>query len=95
MVFQPQQSAFEEDAYATIPEKAAAYGFSLAENQPFIEGNKRTAALTMLAFLKLNGYEFDQTNKEIEDMFVSLGAEHIGQGEFTGWVCNHARQKPR
>ena len=54
-VFQPQQSAFGEDAYATIPEKAAAYGFFIAENQPFLDGNKRTGELALVTFLDLNG----------------------------------------
>lgn len=56
-VFQPQQTVFGEDAYPTIPEKAAAYGFFLAENQPFIDGNKRTAAAAMATFLALNGFD--------------------------------------
>lgn len=36
-VFQPQQSVFGEDAYSTIPEKAAAYAFFLAMNHPFVD----------------------------------------------------------
>jgi death-on-curing protein len=44
-VMQPQQSAFGEEAYPTIPEKAAAYGYFIAEDQAFIDGNKRTALL--------------------------------------------------
>jgi len=39
----PQQSAFGEDAYPTITLKAAALMQSLAENQPFVDGNKRIA----------------------------------------------------
>jgi len=57
-VFQAQQSAFGEDAYATVPEKAAAYAFFLIQNHPFIDANKRTAELTMMAFFDLNGYKF-------------------------------------
>jgi death on curing protein len=63
-VFQPQQSAFGEDAYVTLASKAAAYGFFLAQNQPFIDGNKRTGAASMLAFLDLNGLEINQTDDE-------------------------------
>ena len=54
---QPYQTIFGEDAYPTIPEKAAAHAFFLAESQPFIDGNKRTAALALTVFLDLNGYE--------------------------------------
>lgn len=54
-VGQPEQSAFGEDAYRTIPEKAAAYGFFIAEGQPFLDGNKRTALLAFETFLHANG----------------------------------------
>jgi death on curing protein len=35
---------------------AAAYAFHLAENQPFLDGNKRTAVLSAVVFLEINGY---------------------------------------
>jgi death-on-curing protein len=92
-VFQPQQSAFGEDAYPTIPEKAAAYGYFLTENHPFIDGNKRTAAFALLVFLDANGYELVEENAVIEQMFVDLAAKVIGQSEFFGWVCNHVRPR--
>src|SRR5688572_22052938 len=63
-VMQPQQSAFGEDAYPTIAEKAAAYAFSIAEGQAFIDGNKRTALLTMVTFLDLNGYQLVEQHDE-------------------------------
>jgi death on curing protein len=90
-VFQPRQSAFGEDAYDTIADKAAAYGFCIAEDQPFIDGNKRTAATAMLTFLAINGYNLFQTDDEIAVMFEDVGKHIIDQGEFFGWVANHAR----
>lgn len=85
-----------QDLYPTIPHKAASYAFGIAENQPFVDGNKRTATITMLAFLDLNSYEFYQTDDEIERMFVDLGDEQspVGQEEFSVWVCEHAKPKP-
>jgi death-on-curing protein len=93
-VMQVQQSAFGEDAYPTIPEKAAAYGFCIAQNQPFIDGNKRTAMLTMVSFLDLNGYQLIEDDDAIAQMFEDVGAGIIDQGEFFGWVVNHARPAP-
>jgi death-on-curing protein len=92
-VAQPQQSAFGEDAYATVQEKAAAYGYFIAEAQAFVDGNKRAAALAMETFLQINGFELLQDDDEIAPMFEDLGAKIIGQGEFFGWVCNHARPR--
>lgn len=37
---------------------AAAYAFHIAENQPFLDGNKRTALNSAMVFLELNGFEF-------------------------------------
>jgi death on curing protein len=91
-VFQPQQSVFGADAYATIAEKAAAYAFFIAENQPFIDGNKRTAAYALLVFLDLNGYElWEAHDTELAAVLEDLGNDTIDQDEFFGWVCNHAR----
>ena len=90
-VLTPQQSAFAEDAYPTIPEKAGAYAASLSENQRFMDGNKRTAALTMLVFLDLNGYELQQSDDEIAAMFEELAQHHIDRWGFIGWVVTYAR----
>ena len=93
-VFQPQQSAFGDDAYQSIGSKAAAYGFFIAQNQPFLDGNKRTAAASMLAFLYLNGFALDQTDDEmyeglhgdrdqgnVEGRLLRLGREPHHRGE--------------
>ncbi len=93
-VYQPMQSAFGEDAYSTIAEKAAAYGYCLAESQPFVDGNKRTAAATMLVFLDINGYDFHQSDDEIAAMFEDLARHAVDQGEFFGWIANHAHVRP-
>ena len=51
----PQMSAFGEDAYATLHDKAAALLHSLARNHPFTDGNKRTATVGALFLLAING----------------------------------------
>lgn len=93
-VLQAQQSAFGEDAYATIAEKAAAYGFFLVQNHPFNDGNKRTGFVAMAAFLDVNGYEIiAEDDDTIAQMFEDVAAGIIDQGEFFGWVVNHTRRR--
>jgi death-on-curing protein len=93
---QPYQTVFGEDAYPSIPEKAAAHAFFLAESQPFVDGNKRTAALALTVFLDLNDYElYEASETELADVLIELGSGNIEQGEFFGWVCNHAKPKPQ
>jgi len=94
-VLMPQQSAFGEDAYPSVPEKAAAYGFFIAEAQAFVDGNKRTAAIAMEAFLILNGYELRLADDEIAEMFEKLGADDIDQPEFFNQISTNAREVAR
>lgn len=51
----PAASAFGQDAYLTLNEKAAALFHSLARNHPFTDGNKRTATVAVLFMLRVNG----------------------------------------
>ena len=53
----PQAQFGGQFLHSTIFEMAAAYGFHLCQNHPFIDGNKRTAGMVMFTFLQLNGLE--------------------------------------
>lgn len=53
----PRASAFGQEAYPRLLEKAAALLHSLTANHPLINGNKRTAWLSTVVFLRLNGAE--------------------------------------
>jgi death-on-curing protein len=44
----------------------------IAETQPFIDGNKRTALVAMLTFLEINGYRVRATDRELADWIISL-----------------------
>ena len=90
-VRQPEQSAFGEDAHPTLAEKAAAYGFFIAEAQAFVDGNKRAAAAAMLTFLGVNGYMLDQTDDEIARMFEQLGEDRVDKAQFFAWVVHNVK----
>jgi death-on-curing protein len=62
----PQATAFGEDAYPTIWEKAAAFLHSLTKNHGFPDGNKRTAWACTVAFLGINGHPLDPAFDEDE-----------------------------
>lgn len=57
-VMMPQASFDGEYLNSSIFEIASAYAFHIAENQPFLDGNKRTALNSAMVFLVLNGFEF-------------------------------------
>ena len=71
-VERPRQSAFGEDAYPTFAAKAAALCESLAQNHPFIDGNKRVAVLASFVFLEINGFEVDTSNDDVVETVLAL-----------------------
>ena len=57
---------------------AAAYAYHLAENQPFIDGNKRTAITTALTFLELNGITTSvMTNEQLYDAMIAIAEKRL------------------
>ena len=71
-VNRPKQSAFGEDAYPTIFDKAAALLESLAQNHSFHSANKRTAFLSLLQFLSYNGHTFVMDTQQAADVVVDV-----------------------
>ena len=64
---------------------AAAYACGIARNHPFVDGNKRLAAVVSETFLVLNGYEFAATDAEIVVAFVALAAGELSEMEMADW----------
>jgi death-on-curing protein len=65
---------------------AASYAFGLARNHPFVDGNKRTAAVVMEAFLNLNGAILNATDPEIVVAILALAAGELGEEELAAWL---------
>ena len=65
----------------TLPEMAAAYLFHLSQNHPFIDGNKRTAAVSMLVFLRLNDLTPTFTEDELFSLTMLVAAGSLTQAE--------------
>jgi len=51
--------------YSDLIQEAAAFWESLSQNHPFVDGNKRTAIVSTLAFLKVNGVQLTATDTEV------------------------------
>lgn len=65
---------------------AAAYGYSLAKNHPFIDGNKRVAFMTMYVFLRLNGYVLEVPEPEVVIMMEQLSTDQKTQADLAQWL---------
>ena len=70
----PRATAFGEDAYASLDEKAAALVHSLARNHALVDGNKRLALAGLIAFLGVNGRRLSLTNDEAYDFIMAVAS---------------------
>jgi len=68
----PRATAFGEDAYPTIHEKAAALLHSLARNHALVDGSKRLVLAGTIAFLGMNGLRLTCTNDQAHDLVVAV-----------------------
>ena len=72
-----------------IAELAAAYAFAIARNHPFVDGNKRTAAVVSETFLALNGRSLAASDAELVVAFLALAAGELSEEEMADWFREH------
>jgi death on curing protein len=89
---QPYQTFGGEELYPSLVEKAAALGFFLVSNHPFVDGNKRIGHAALEVTLVLNGLELFATLAEQEQMMLALASGTVSREEFTMWVSQHVRR---
>ncbi len=56
---------------------AAAYAFHIAESQAFLDGNKRTAVASGIAFLELNGFECEEDDGSLYDAMIGIAEKRM------------------
>lgn len=88
-VLRPQATFGGKDLYPTLLLKAAALTHSLLLNHVFVDGNKRTAAISMVEFLILNGKKFKATNKEIVTFALRVENKKPTIEQISDWIKKH------
>jgi death-on-curing protein len=73
----PTQTFGGEFVHTDLFEMAAAYAFHIAENQPFVDGNKRTGLAAALAFLHLNGRLITDPSRRLYDAMIWLATKRL------------------
>lgn len=68
---------------------AASYGFGLAKNHAFVDGNKRAAFLAVGLFLWLNGYRLAASQAEATLTMLALAAGELDEAAFANWIRAH------
>jgi len=77
-------AAYDDNADAAA--LAAAYGFGIARNHPFIDGNKRTAFVCTELFLALNGHQLQAEDANCVSTMLALAAGDLPESEFAAWL---------
>ena len=72
-----------------VVELVAAYGWGLAKNHPFVDGNKRTAFLAVGLFLRLNGHRLTASQPDATLTVLRLAASEITEPDFADWLRRH------
>ena len=86
---QPRQTFGGQDLYPSLVDKAAAAGFSLINNHPFVDGNKRIGHAVVEAMLMLNGFELLTPIDEAEAKILAVAAGQRSREELRTWIAEH------
>lgn len=82
----PRQLFAYGDPSPDLADLAASLAFGLARNHPFVDGNKRTAAVACEAFIILNDGTLEADDLELYPQYVGLAEGSIGEDEFAAWL---------
>lgn len=91
---QPQASMFGEFLHRDIAEMAGAYLFHFAASQGFMDGNKRTAAVTAVVFLSRNGYRLNCSDDELYDLAMRVANKQMEKPAIADWIRERLIPQP-
>jgi death-on-curing protein len=85
----PENLFHYENPRPDIALLAASYAYGVVRNHPFIDGNKRTALVVCMLFLKLNGVELIASGEEKYQIFMELAAGGLTEKSLSEWIRAH------
>ena len=85
----PQQLYAYGDASPDIAALAASLAYGIAKNHPFVDGNKRTAAVLCELFVVINGSNLEAGDEEMLSVFLSLAEGSLEETELANWLRSH------
>ena len=92
---QPKMTIEGRFVHKTIFEKAAAYGYHLCKNHPFVDGNKRVALVLMDIFLERNGWEIVAHEEQAYAMMMDLATGKLSKAQLASWLKKNSSKLPR
>ena len=80
------RNRFNDESEADLYDLAAAYGFGLARNHPYVDGNKRVAFQAMVVFLGLNRVRLHAEEPEVVRLILALASGEVSESELADWL---------
>lgn len=90
----PESGFGDELFHPTLFSMAAAYAFHIAQNQPFVDGNKRTGIAAGLAFLELNGVTVPDPKGRLYEAMIAIAEKKMTKADLAALLETLAK-KPR
>jgi death-on-curing protein len=87
----PQQLQAYGDPAPDLADLAAALAYGLARNHPFVDGNKRTAAVCCETFVELNGATLVADDPELFEHYLALAEGKLAEADFAAWLRERLR----
>jgi death-on-curing protein len=84
---------FAYEPQTDVAALAAAYGYGLARNHPYNDGNKRVAFVVMAVFLGLNGLESTASDTEVVTTIVALASGELDEEGLADWIRLHTAKR--
>ncbi|HUG73440.1 MAG TPA: type II toxin-antitoxin system death-on-curing family toxin [Steroidobacteraceae bacterium] len=82
----PQQLLAYADPPADLADLAASLAYGVARNHPFVDGNKRTAAVTCETFLRLNGAALEAGDVDLFPVYLAVAEGKLSEQDFATWL---------
>lgn len=87
---QPKMAIGRKFVHRTVFDKAAAYGFHVCKNHPFVDANKRVAFVLMDIFLQRNGWEIVAHEEDAYSLMMDLASGKLTKAQLSAWVKEHS-----
>ena len=92
-ILKPRHAFLYGGGNTSIPQLASAYAYGIARNHPFVDGNKRTALVLSLLFLRLNDYTLRCSPDNLYDIFMKLAEGKLSEEQLCAWFVEHTNPK--
>jgi len=85
--FTRPQNIHAYNSKSTVAELAAAYGYGIAKNHAFVDGNKRAAFLSIGLFLSMNGYRLIANQADAITVIMGVASGEVDETDLPAWVA--------